>query len=56
MLSRIPLLGYLFQARQESIEGSELVVYIVPRVEYGEVEEAAVSLRLERLYRKFLEP
>jgi general secretion pathway protein D len=56
VLSRIPLLGYLFQARQESIESSELVVYIVPRVEYGEVEEAAVGLRLERLYRKFLEP
>jgi general secretion pathway protein D len=54
VLSRIPLLGYLFQARKESIENSELVIYIVPRVEYGEVEEAAVGLRLERLYQKFL--
>ena len=53
VLSRIPLLGYLFQARKESIENTELAIYIVPRVEYGEVEEAAVGLRLERLYQKF---
>ena len=56
VLSRIPLLGYLFQARKESIENSELVIYIVPRVEYGEVEEAEVGLRLERLYQKFFRP
>jgi general secretion pathway protein D len=53
VLGSIPLLGYLFQSRKEVLDNSELVIYIVPRVEYGEVEETDRNLILERLYQRF---
>ena len=55
LLGDIPLLGLLFQSRKESLESSELAVYIVPRLEYGEADEVDVGLRLERLYQRFQE-
>ncbi len=56
VLGDIPVLGLLFQSRKESLEASELAVYIVPRVEHGEADEADVGLRLEGLYQRFAEP
>jgi type II secretory pathway component GspD/PulD (secretin) len=56
VLGSIPLLGYLFQSRKETFDNSELVIYIVPHVEYSAVDEANVGLKLERLYRQFLLP
>jgi type II secretory pathway component GspD/PulD (secretin) len=53
LLGDIPLLGILFQSRKESLNNSELVIYVVPRVEYGEEEEAGAGLKLERLYHRF---
>jgi type II secretory pathway component GspD/PulD (secretin) len=53
VLGHLPLLGYLFQKRTEILENSEIVIYIVPRVEFGEVEEADPALTLERLYQRF---
>ena len=52
-LGHIPLLGYLFQSRTETLENSEIVIYIVPRVELGGAEEADPALTLERLYQRF---
>lgn len=54
ILGSIPLLGYLFQSRKESVENSELVIYIVPHVDYSKLEETEIGLRLEKLYNKFL--
>ena len=56
VLGSIPVLGYLFQSKYESVENTELVVYIVPRVDYSEVEETDLGLRLERLYEEFVFP
>jgi len=53
ILGSIPLLGYLFQSRKESLENSELVIYIVPHVDYSKLEETEIGLRLEKLYNKF---
>jgi type II secretory pathway component GspD/PulD (secretin) len=53
VLGHIPLLGYLFQKRTETLANSEIVIYIVPRVDYGEVEQADPALTLERLYQRF---
>ncbi len=53
VLGHIPLLGYLFQSRTETLENSEIVIYIVPRVELGEPEQADPALTLERLYQRF---
>jgi type II secretory pathway component GspD/PulD (secretin) len=55
ILGSIPLLGYLFQSRKESVENSELVIYIVPHLDYSKLEETEIGLRLEKLYNKFLD-
>ena len=39
LLGDLPVIGLLFQSRKESLENSELAVYIVPRVEYGDAAE-----------------
>ena len=49
----IPLLGYLFQSRKETIDRSEFVLYIVPYAELPDTKDLNVSLRMERLYRRF---
>lgn len=56
ILGDIPLIGLLFQSRKESLEHSELAVYIVPRLEYGDADEEDVGMRLEGLYQRFKEP
>jgi type II secretory pathway component GspD/PulD (secretin) len=56
VLGHIPLLGYLFQKRTETLETSEIVIYIIPRVDYGEVQQADPALTLERLYERLLKP
>lgn len=56
ILGDIPLLGLLFQARTESVENTELVIYILPRLEYTGSGEADVGLNLERLHQKFIAP
>jgi len=53
LLGDIPGLGVLFQSRKDSVESSELVIYILPRVEYGVGGSDAIALELERLYAKF---
>lgn len=53
VLGHIPLLGLLFQTRKDSVENSELTIYIMPHLEYSELEEAGLGLRLDALYRKF---
>ena len=56
LLGDIPLIGLLFQSRKESLENSELAVYIVPRVEHGDLDGGAdVGLRLDGLYQRFRE-
>ena len=53
-LGDIPLLGLLFQSRNERLTNTEMVIYIVPHVEYPESRVADEGLRMEALYRKFV--
>jgi type II secretory pathway component GspD/PulD (secretin) len=53
LLGDIPVLGYLFQSRKETAESTELVVYILPHVDYADLEEQNINLRLERIYHRF---
>ena len=54
VLGDIPLLGLLFQGRNETTSNEELVIYIVPHVEFPERRSADEGVRLESLYQKFL--
>jgi general secretion pathway protein D len=52
-LADIPLLGYLFQTKKETVDRSEFVIYIVPHAEYLKREEVSLNNRMELLYNKF---
>jgi type II secretory pathway component GspD/PulD (secretin) len=54
LLGDIPLLGLLFQHKNETIQNSEVVIYVLPRVESQFNEEIELGIQLERLYNKFL--
>ncbi len=54
ILGNIPLIGYLFKDETASTEDSEIVLYIVPHVGWGENEEAKDGLAAERYYRNYV--
>lgn len=54
VLGDIPLLGLLFQSRNDTISNDELVIYIVPHVEYPAHGATDEGVRMEALYQKFV--
>ncbi len=56
ILGYIPLLGLLFQTRVHTIDNTELVIYIVPHVEYPEPTNLDLGRRLSDLYDRFVKP
>lgn len=50
LLARIPLLGRLFRSQQDSVENTELVIYIVPHIEYPYHQAQDLDGRLRHLY------
>jgi type II secretory pathway component GspD/PulD (secretin) len=53
-LGDIPLLGLLFQNRIETTTTTELVIYIVPHLEYPAARRADAARRMEDLYTLFV--
>jgi general secretion pathway protein D len=54
VLGDIPLLGLLFQSRSDTTSATELVIYIVPHLEYPEAHKADASRQMEDLYNTFV--
>jgi general secretion pathway protein D len=54
ILGDIPLAGLLFQDRVETATTTELVIYIVPHLEYPEPRKAESGRRMEDLYDEFV--
>lgn len=54
ILGDIPLLGLLFQNRVESIDTTELVIYVVPHIEDPERKTRSRTEEAERIYAKYL--
>ena len=54
ILSRIPLLGRLFRDRDETVEETELAIYIVPYVEYTADQEESLETVFESTYRELV--
>ncbi len=54
VLGDIPLLGLLFQGRKETVTNTEMVIYIVPHVEYPERRVVDAGRRMEALYRNLV--
>ena len=54
VLGDIPLLGLLFQSRNDTLSNDELVIYIVPHVEYPAHGATDECVRMEAIYQKFV--
>jgi len=53
-LGSIPLLGYLFRSEYESLQSTEMVVTIVPYLEYPEYSITDVERDIESIYNRFI--
>lgn len=53
-LGDIPLLGFLFRKEVESVQNTEMVVTIVPYLEYPEYSVTDVERDIESLYNRFI--
>ncbi len=54
VLGDIPLLGLLFRSKKESVDNTELVIYIVPHLEYAPEAQPDTATRLDRLYHRLV--
>ena len=54
ILGDIPLLGWLFKKKTTSYEDTELVIYIVPHIEYDRNDTTDNSSFFERMYTKYI--
>jgi general secretion pathway protein D len=54
LLGDIPVLGLLFQNREEKMTTTELVIYIVPHLEYPAARKADALRRMDDLYDLFV--
>lgn len=52
-LSSIPLLGWLFTSRVETFENTELVIYIVPYIEYPDRKKMSENSIIDDYYHRF---
>ena len=55
ILSSIPLLGWLFTSEVETFTNTELVIYIVPYIEYPERERLTSDKIFKEYYKSFFE-
>lgn len=55
VLGDIPLLGLLFKKKKESQEDTELVIYIVPHIEYDRNDAVDQGGLFERIYVKYIQ-
>ena len=55
ILSSIPLLGWLFTSMVETFTNTEMVIYIVPYIEYPERERLASDKIFKEYYKSFFE-
>lgn len=52
-LARIPLVGLLFRKLDETVENTEMAIYIIPHVERLEMSPQEMDVRLMDLYERF---
>jgi hypothetical protein len=56
LLSKIPLLGWLFKSRNTSTENSQMIIYLVPHVDIANDEYTVSGLKTASIYSRFVEP
>ena len=56
VISRIPLLGWLFRSRNSTTEDSQMIIYLVPHLDIGNEGRAVRGLNTASIFNRFVEP
>ena len=55
LLSRIPVLGWLFQSKNNTNENTQMIIYLVPHLDIGNDEYTVNGLKTASIYSRFVE-
>ena len=56
LLSKIPLLGWLFKSKNNTAENTQMIIYLVPHVDLANDEYTVNGLKTASIYSRFVEP
>jgi hypothetical protein len=56
LLSRIPLLGWLFRSRDTTKENTQMIIYLVPHVDFSNDEYSIEGLKTASIYNRLVVP
>jgi len=56
LLSKLPLLGWLFKSKNNSTEDSQMIIYLVPHVDFANDEYTVSGLKTASIYSRLVEP
>jgi type II secretory pathway component GspD/PulD (secretin) len=56
LVSKIPILGWLFQSKNNTSENTQMIIYLVPHVDLANDEYAIDGLKTASIFSRFVEP
>jgi type II secretory pathway component GspD/PulD (secretin) len=56
LISRIPILGWLFQSKNNTTENTQMIIYLVPHVDLANDEYTISGLKTASIFTRFVEP
>ena len=56
IISRIPILGWLFTSKNNTSENTQMIIYLVPHVDLANDEYAIDGLKTASIFNRFVEP
>jgi len=55
-ISKVPVLGWLFTSKNNTVENTQIIIYLVPHVDLVNDEYAIDGLRTASIFNRFVEP
>ncbi|MCL2243637.1 MAG: type II and III secretion system protein [Treponema sp.] len=56
LISKIPILGWLFRSKNNTYENTQMIIYLVPHLDLANEEYAIDGLKTASIYNRFIEP
>jgi len=56
LISKIPILGWLFSSKNNTSENTQMIIYLVPHVDIANDEYAIDGLKTASIFNRFVEP
>jgi type II secretory pathway component GspD/PulD (secretin) len=56
LISKIPVLGWLFKSKNNTTENTQLLIYLVPHLDLANDEYSSAGLKTASIYTRFVEP